>query len=105
MNKVYNKLVRDNIPEIIKNNGEIPEIEILDDETYYKKLQEKLVEEVNEYIVDDDTNEIADVLEVIYAILKFKNVNINEIEDIRKNKLLKRGGFNKKIFLKQTTEK
>ena len=45
MEKVYNKLVRDNIPNIIKSNGEIPIIRILDNDEYKKELENKLYEE------------------------------------------------------------
>lgn len=102
MRKICNKLVRDNIPEIIKNNGDIASTRILDNEEYYLKLKEKLIEEVNEYIEDDDEKEIADVLEVIYAITNYRNIDINEIEKIREDKLIKNGGFKKRIFLEYT---
>ena len=45
MEKVYNKLVRDNIPEVIMNDGEYPVIRVLSDEEYKKELERKLLEE------------------------------------------------------------
>ena len=51
---MYNKLVRDNIPDIIKKNGATPIIRILDDEEYFKELNRKLKEELNEYLDGND---------------------------------------------------
>jgi len=100
-NQVYNKLVRDRIPEIILKNGEQPIIEILEDNKYKEMLDKKLLEEVNEYLQDDNVEELADIMEVILAILKFKNVDISKFENIVKNKRDKKGGFENKIFLKE----
>jgi len=100
-NQVYNKLVRDRIPEIILKNGEQPIMEILDDNEYKEMLDKKILEEVNEYLQDDNVEELADIMEVILAILKFKNVDISKFENIVKNKRDKKGGFENKIFLKE----
>jgi predicted house-cleaning noncanonical NTP pyrophosphatase (MazG superfamily) len=100
-NQVYNKLVRDRIPEIILKNGEQPITEILNDDKYKEMLDKKILEEVNEYLIDDNVEELADIMEVILAILKFKNVDISEFENIVKNKRDKKGGFEEKIFLKE----
>ena len=96
---MYNKLVRDNIPSIIEKNGEIPITRILDDEEYKKLLDEKLIEELNEYIKSNDEEELADLVEVIYAILDYKNIKLEDFEKIRISKKEKRGGFKNKIFL------
>lgn len=106
--KEFNKLVRDRIPEIIQNNGEIPEIEILDDSLYSKMLDEKLLEESNEVLEAADTKskleEIADTLEVLYAMIDLLGVSIQEVENIRLEKQEKRGSFKNKILLKSTTQ-
>ena len=102
--KIYNKLVRDRIPEIIKKDNCIANIKILNEKDYKKELDKKLLEEVNEYLKDDNINEIADILEVIYAILKLKNIPKEEIEQIRIDKLKKRGAFEKRIFLENVEE-
>ena len=65
---VMGKLVRDKIPEIIKNDGKTPIIEILSNEDYLKELDKKLIEEVAEYQADKSVEEMADVLEVLFAI-------------------------------------
>lgn len=97
----YNKLVRDNIPNIIKSNGENPVTRILDDDEYISELNKKLLEEVNEYLNDNDTSEIADILEVIRAILDFNNISYEDMEKIRIDKATKRGAFKEKIYLEK----
>lgn len=99
--QIYNKLVRDRIPEIIINNGENPITEVLNDDIYKDMLDRKLLEEVNEYLKDDNAEELADIMEVILSILKFKNIGILEFENIVKTKRDKKGSFNNKIFLKE----
>jgi len=102
--EVYNKLVRDRIPEIIKKNGGEPKTRILGDEEYKKMLDEKLLEEVHEYLKDDNVEEIADIYEVIKAILKYKETTYEDLEKIALEKKIKRGGFEEKIFLEEVLE-
>lgn len=102
--KVYNKLVRDKIPEIIKHDNRIPITRELDNEEYIKELNKKLQEEVKEYLEDNNVEELADIVEVIYGILNSKNISIEEFETIRNNKIDKRGAFYKKIFLEKVVE-
>lgn len=102
--KVYNKLVRDRIPEIIKANGETPIIHKLDDENYSRELNKKLIEEVKEFIEDGSMEELADVQEVIHGILLLKGKTIEDLEDVRREKFEKRGGFAKRIFLESVKE-
>lgn len=99
MDIVYNKLVRDNIPEIIEKSGSEYVIEIMNDEEYICALNKKLIEETNEYLENEDIEEIADILEVIHGILEAKDVSVEEIEKIRLKKRKERGGFDKKIKL------
>lgn len=100
--KIYNKLVRDKIPDIIKAEGRIVKSRILNDEEYRKELNKKLQEEVNEYLEDNNIEELADIVEVIYGILNSMNVSVEEFEKVRKEKLNKRGGFQEKIFLEES---
>ena len=93
---VYNKLVRDNIPAIIKKNGGEPKTRILENLEYKKRLDEKLQEEVAEYLKDDNVEEIADIYEVITAILKYKGVTFEEFEKVALEKRLKKVALNKK---------
>ncbi|MBQ8844745.1 MAG: nucleoside triphosphate pyrophosphohydrolase [Clostridia bacterium] len=103
--KIYNKLVRDKIPEVIESNNQICKVRILNDEEYLEQLNIKLQEELNEYLEDGSVEELADIQEVIYAILKFKKVSFSDFEKIRSEKVAKRGAFDKKIFLENVDEK
>ncbi len=102
--KHCDKLVRDKIPQIIKLKGNIPETEILDQNTFIEELKIKLVEESNEVknasARNDEVEEMADVLEVFYELAESLGISFEEIEKARKNKLEERGGFKSKIFLK-----
>ncbi len=97
--KIYKKLIRDKIPEIIKSKGKVPITHIANNGEYQQKLKEKLQEEVNEYLEDNNKEELADILEIIHAICDFENTNFNELELLRKDKFKKRGGFKDKIIL------
>ena len=100
--KTFNKLVRDKIPEIISNNGEQCTTRVLDNEEYLHELNTKLSEEVNEYLESSELEELADIFEVLYAILDAKKVSKEELEDIRIAKVEKRGAFKERIFLENT---
>ena len=101
MSKItYNKLVRDKIPEIIEKSGKACEIEILSDEEYLQMLDKKLDEELAEYHKDQNIEELADLLEVLYATAKARGYSIEGLEHVRIEKQKARGGFDKKILLK-----
>lgn len=100
----YNKLIRDKIPEIIEKSGKKCIVEIMDDETYIKYLDSKLNEELAEYQSDKSIEELADLLEVIYAVVTARGYSIEELEMVRKEKAEKRGGFEKKFLLKGVIE-
>ena len=95
----YDKLVRDKIPEIIKQNGGSPKVEILNDESYFNALNRKLTEEVAEYLEKYSVEELADIMEVIHAIAKHKELTMADLECIRLKKLDERGGFDGRISL------
>jgi predicted house-cleaning noncanonical NTP pyrophosphatase (MazG superfamily) len=90
--------VRDKIPEIIKNDGKTPIIEILSNEDYLKELDKKLNEEVAEYQADKSIEEMADVLEVLFAICEGRGHTVEELLQVRESKREKRGGFKDKIY-------
>lgn len=102
--KKYNKLVRDKIPDIIENSGRKAIIEKVSEEAYYMLLNEKLDEERKEYLESLRVEELADLVEVIYAILEYKNVSIKEFEAMRTEKAAKRGAFKERILLKEVIE-
>lgn len=102
--KVYNKLVRDKIPEIITKDNKKAVTKILNDEDYLIELNRKIQEEVKEYLESNGIEELADIVEVIYGILEVKNISIEEFENVRKSKVQKRGAFKEKIFLEKVIE-
>lgn len=101
MSKIYNKLVRDNIPQIMVQNGAEPVTRILNDEEYFRELNKKLTEEVAEYLESYDIVEIADIIEVLRAILELKGISYDDFEDIRKEKVRTKGAFKNKIYLEK----
>lgn len=100
----YNKLVRDRIPEIIEKSGKKAIVQKLDDEAYKKFLDEKLVEELQEYLDGDSVDELADLVEVIHSILKYKRIEITDFYGIQKKKAEERGAFEKRLLLKEVIE-
>ncbi len=105
MKNTYDKLVRDKIPEIIEKSGNKCVIDILNDQEYLKKLDEKINEELLEFREEYSLEELCDLLEVLYAIAKVKGYSLEEIEKMRLKKNEERGAFDKKILLKEVTEK
>ena len=94
----YNKLVRDRIPEIIESSGKTCTVEILSDEDYLRMVDAKLDEELAEYHKDQNIEELADLLEVIYAATTARGYSIEQLETVRAEKAAKRGAFDKKFF-------
>ncbi len=104
MTITYNKLVRDLIPEIIQSSGKTCSTEILSDEEYLKFVDAKLDEELAEYHKDQNIEELADLLEVIHAATRARGYTLEELEQVRAEKATKRGGFEKRILLKEVYE-
>ena len=87
------KLVRDKIPEIIKENGETPKVRIAKPEELDRLLREKIVEEAEEFLRSGDTEELVDIQEAIDALLALRKADAALIDIQRHSKLLARGGF------------
>lgn len=102
--KKYNKLVRDRIPEIIEKEGHKAKFRTLSEKDYIAALDKKLLEEVKEYQADKSIDEMADVLEVLYAICNARGYTIEELETKRKEKKVERGGFEKRLFLESVED-
>ena len=96
---VYNKLVRDRIPEIINGSGKTCDIRILSDEEYLQRLDAKLDEELAEYQESKSMEELADLLEVVRAVAAARGSSMEQVEGIRQRKARERGGFEKRILL------
>lgn len=102
--KTYHKLVRDRIPEIIEADGKICVCEMLSDEEYIRLLDQKLNEELAEYQESKSLEELADLLEVMWAVVRARGWTLDELEQVRADKAAERGGFAKKILLKEVWE-
>ena len=100
----YNKLVRDLIPDIIEASGKTCVYETLPAEKYILMLDAKLDEELAEYHKDQNLEELADLLEVIRAAAIARGYTLEELEQVRAEKAAKRGGFEKRILLKEVYE-
>lgn len=107
MEKVYNKLVRDKIPEIIVGNGGEPFTRVLDEDEYKVELETKLMEEYNEVLLatgEERVEELADMLEVISFLAKLEGKSLEDVIEVKNKKCDKRGGFEKRIFLEKVEE-
>lgn len=109
MEKIYNKLVRDKIPEIIKADGGAPKTRILASQEFIIELLKKLKEEAEE--LAEVTNnqpelikEIGDVYEVIDAIIEYYNIDKAAVMKLKNERKIERGGFDKRIFLESVDE-
>ena len=98
----YDKLVRDLIPDGIHQKGETVRFHTATDDEYRKKLREKLQEEVDEFLKAENAEELADIIEVIYALADEKNISRETLENIRQKKAWERGAFQKRIILDES---
>ena len=95
----FNKLVRDRIPAIIEAGGERPVTRILNDEEYLRCLEQKLDEETAEYHEGKNLEELADILEVVYALAEAGGHSREELLSVYEKKHEARGGFADRAFL------
>jgi len=95
----YNKLVRDKIPDVITRRGDKPVTQVLDADAYRQELRRKLQEEVAEFGESGEVEELADVLEVVYALAAAEGVSQFQLEEMRKRKRRERGGFDRRMLL------
>lgn len=101
---IYNKLVRDRIPEIIENSNKTPHTRILDSNEYLTELDRKLDKECAEFHKDKNIEELADIMEVVYALASAIGSSPSELERVCKKKADKRGRFKQKIFLEKVDD-
>ena len=100
--RTYNKLVRDKIPEIIRKKGDVPVTHIADEMKYWQKLKEKLLEEVQEFQKAENVDELADILEVLDAIIDFKKFDRGEVQQVKAKKAEERCAFKERIILDES---
>jgi len=99
---IYNKLVRDRIPEIIRLKGGDPVTHAATPEEYEEKLRAKLNEEVQEFLESGSPEELADILEVVYALGEMRQIDREQLESIRKQKAEERGTFTDRVILERS---
>lgn len=103
--KVYRKLVRGRIPEIIEREGRACDLRVLPPEEYPLALMTKLREEVDEVATSGEVGELADILEVVYAIAEHKGLSRADLEELCRRNRDERGGFERRLFLNSVSEK
>lgn len=102
--KIYNKLVRDKIPQVIESAGKKFDIRKADKEEHYKLLESKLGEEVNEFLEDKNLEELADVMEVLFGLAENMGYSEDDLIKKRLEKKDERGGFKEGIVLERVYE-
>lgn len=98
----YDKLVRDRIPELIREKNQSCSFHVATDEEYRKKLYEKLHEEAEELVADRNAGEVADILEVLDAIMALEGISPEEVSVVKQEKHERRGGFESRIILEES---
>lgn len=101
----YNKLVRDKIPDIIRQKGQVPVTHVVDNAEYQQRLIDKLEEEVAEFKANPSKEELADIQEVVNALAKALGLTKAELEAYRKQKAKASGSFSKRIILERVIDK
>ncbi|MFZ7132982.1 MAG: hypothetical protein ACOWWR_11545 [Eubacteriales bacterium] len=105
MKKNYNKLVRDNIPKIIKNNGKNCTFKHLSqDQEFYNALLDKVIEEIEELRESSNEEELADIYEILDAVIQLKDFESMHIDYLKIKKKEARGSFHDRIFLQEVEE-
>jgi predicted house-cleaning noncanonical NTP pyrophosphatase (MazG superfamily) len=106
MKITYNKLVRDRIPEIIKEAGKRPTTRVADEAEYRALLEAKLEEELAELRQPDASRpeELADILEVVLALAEVEGLSPGHLYALRHKKAEERGKFEDRVVLVEVEE-
>ena len=100
----YNKLIRDRIPEIIEKSGKKAIVKKVEGDQLLELLNKKLFEELDEYNESGEIEELADLLEVVQAILEYKEITTDEFNKIKENKNISKGRFKEGLLLIEVVE-
>ncbi|RDZ65406.1 hypothetical protein C5B90_03315 [Haloferax sp. Atlit-12N] len=101
MPREYDKLVRDDIPRIVRESGETPVVHAADDEEFDRRLREKLVEEAEEFAESGRVEELADVYAIVDAVLDRRDEDWETVQTTAREKAAERGGFEDGIVLER----
>ena len=101
MSREYDKLVRDDIPAVVEEDGETPVTHVVDGEEYEERLFEKLAEETTELREEPGADELADVLEVLDALRAQFGIDEAKLERVREEKAAARGRFDEGVVLER----
>lgn len=101
---IYNKLVRDKIPQVIKQDNKVPITHFATEQEIKPLLLHKLIEELEEFKATQNEEELADILEVIDGIAHAYNIDMDRVLKLKADKLVKRGGFNEGVILEKVIE-
>ncbi len=104
MKKLYNKLVRDDVPQIIKESGRKCKTRTLSDDEFQEALLNKILEEVEEFRVSNSEEELADIYEVMDNLIEFLGYEPMHIDYLKMKKKESRGSFKERVFLEQVEE-
>lgn len=99
MNRAYNKLVRDNIPQLIRESGRGCTSRVLNEQQYFDALLDKIVEEIEEYRISGNEEELADVYEVLDCLVALKEYEPMHIDYLQLIRREARGSFRNRILL------
>ena len=103
MRKQYNKLVRDNIPDIIRQHGDVYQTEIMSASEFQLALRQKIVEEAQEVLQattqSELVQELADLYEVVEALLRTNDTTPDALHIEQERRRTARGGFTQRIKL------
>ena len=105
MKKTYHKLIRDRIPEIIEQQGNVCVIRVMGPKEYLEMVDAKLDEELAEYHKDQNLEELADLVEVIYAAAEARGYTREQLEKVRAEKEVQRGAFHKRLLLLEVRDR
>ena len=95
------KLVRDNIPDVIKVSGGIAKYHFATTKELPQSLHNKMIEELGEFTHTPNLEEAADMLEVFRSMLQFYKMNMSDVERTANEKRAIRGSFSLGIILEK----
>ncbi|MFT9816193.1 phosphoribosyl-ATP pyrophosphohydrolase [Lysinibacillus sp. NPDC056185] len=105
---IYNKLVRDLIPQVIEEEGKTCSIRVLEQGEHLEEIKVKMQEEALEFLEaaspKEAVEELADILELVHTAIQMYDVSYEQLEQICTQKKSQRGGFSKGIYLIEVKE-